>query len=263
MAEPPRPGVSKGWTWHPGADTARYLIDPGDITGPGQGSPGNLRHRRPHIVSGSRIFVFPVGLEAFDVSGSALVGLHHYFGDNSVDARTLHYEEGRITLSGTFPGQTSFQNYVECRDILMSVPPDKGMTLYAEGAFGKEAFVIPENWRFSHEPTQQTDDSIDYSITFIRTGSGKPLPDPSGTPPAQNPTGKTGPKGKSPTFSVRAGARTFRQIAAVVYGNAERWTQLVDLNRSELSQLNEFQQTAIPPFQLPIHVWPIGTKFKY
>lgn len=260
---PPRPGVSKGWTWSKGADSARYLIDPGKITGPGQGSPGNLAHRRPHIVSGARFFAFPVGLEGFDVNGQAQLGIHHYFGDNAVDVRTLHREEGRITLTGTFPGKTAFQNYVDCRDILMSVPPDKGMILYAEGAFGKEAFVVPENWRFSHDPSQQTDDSIGYSITFVRTGSGKALPDPSGTPPPQNPSSKQTPKAPPRTFATKAGVRTFKQIAQVVYGNVDRWAQLVDLNRDELNQLNEFGQTAIPPFQLPIHIWPIGMKFKY
>lgn len=263
MAEPPHPGVAKGWTWHPGADTARYLVDPGKITAPGRGSPGNLRHRRPHLVSGAKIFVFPVGLEGFEVSGTALLGIHHYFSDNVVDVRTLHREEGRITLTGTFPGHTAFQNYVDCRDLLMSVPPDKGMILYAEGAFGREAFVVPENWRFGHDPGQQSDESIDYSITLVRTGSGKPLPDPTGTPPPPNPTGKQTPKAPPRTFAVRAGARTFKQIAAVVYGNPDRWTQLVDLNRNELNQLNEFQQTAIPPFMLPVHIWPIGTKFRY
>lgn len=253
---PPRPGKgTTGWKWSPGDDTARYLVDPGEITGPGKGSPGNLRHRRAHIVSGLKWFAFPVGLEGFEIDGQVSLGIHKYFGDNNVDARIMHREEGRITMSGLFPGKTAMSNYIACRDLLMSQPPERGMLLYAEGAFGREQYVLPEAWNFTHE-TEIGDSSIGYRITFIRLGVGKYLKDPSGSPPPANPSvSNQTPKGNARIWKVTSGSRTLRSIAQIVYGNAEKWPIIVDLNKDRTDKF--------APYQLPYHVWPIGTEFRY
>ena len=91
--------------WKPGTgqDPAAYLVYPGTINAPGKATPGNLRHARPYLVNGSKLYPFPTGVEGFERSGQATLGLHHYIGDNTVDGVTIHYEEARITLSGTFP----------------------------------------------------------------------------------------------------------------------------------------------------------------
>src|SRR5262245_51040237 len=87
-------------------DPAKYLVNPGVVKGPGKHTAGHLQHARPYIANGSRLFVFPVGVEAFTRRGEAQLGLHRYIGAISTDGQTINYEEARIELSGTFPGLT-------------------------------------------------------------------------------------------------------------------------------------------------------------
>jgi len=243
-------------------DPARYVVDPGD----GLTKPGNLKHIRPRLVSGAKSFRWPLGIEGFRVTGQAQLSLHHYLGGNTVDAQTLHREEGRIELTGTFPGLTSQVNMIMLRDVLRSQPPQKGMILFAQGVFEVEQFVIPESWDFTHEAGDGTH-SIDYSVTLVRVGTGKPLPDPAGKPAPQNPGTKTNPHGKGKFFTVRVGVRTFRAIAKVVYGNADQWPRLMQLNQHiqgpPYSDHGGTPISQIPLHKLPIVVWPLGIKIRY
>jgi len=258
---PPGPGGAKEKFQDPKSadyqDPARYLILPGD----GLKTPGQLKHVRPHIVCGNKIFSWPVGIEGFRVTGQAQLSLHHYLGGNTVDAQTLHREEGRIELTGTFPGLTAVNNMIALRDLLRSRSPQKGMLFYAPGLFIVEQFVIPESWEFTHDADDRTH-SIAYSVILVRVGSGKPIADPSGKQPPQNPGTKTTPKGGGKFFVVRAGARTFRQIAKKVYGNPDRWPRLVNLNTNELNKMFPYG-ISIPAHELPTHVWPIGMRIRY
>jgi hypothetical protein len=251
--------------WKPGQgmDPAAYLVYPGTVNAPGKATPGNLRHARPYIVNGSKLYAFPTGIEGFRRSGQAQLGLRHFIGDNTVDGITMHYEEARITLSGTFPGTTSQQNMVECINMLRSHTKERGLVLYAPGVFNREQFVLPENWDFTHDADDRTH-SIDYTITFVRIGEGHKVKDPKGTPPPRNPTAKTMPKGKpARIFTTTGSVRTLRGIAAKVYGDATKWQQIVQLNRSSLSS---YQGNASinkqASFQLPYFRFPIGTKFR-
>jgi hypothetical protein len=254
--------------WKPGVgdDPARYLVYPGTINAPGRHTPGNLRHARPYLVNGSKFFPFPTPIEGFRRSGQAQLGLRHFIGDNTVDGVTMHYEEGRITLSGTFPGTTSRQNMVECINILRSHTRERGLVLYAPGVFEREQYVLPENWDFSHEEDDRTH-SISYTITFVRIGEGKGVKDPTGTPPPRNPKVKTNPKGKPQKYyTTREGVRTLRAIAWVVYKDANKWKHIVDLNRVELaSWTSSTTKPSKQPqggFALPFFRFDIGTKFR-
>src|SRR5215467_6641854 len=263
----PRPPVID-WTsaqrWKPnrGMDPARYLVFPGSVLAPGRHSPGNLRHARPYLVNGRTMFIFPIGVEGFRRSGQAILGLRHYIGDNAADGVTVHYEEGRITLNGTFPGLTAQQNIVELLSLLRTKTTGNGLVLYAPGVFNKEQFCLPESWDFTHSEDDRTH-SIDYTLTLVKLGEGPKVKDPKGVPGPAVPGQKVVPKGK-PTreFAVKGNTRTLRAIAWKVYGDANKWTQLVSLNRDRLGVLQSQSRTS-SSHNLPYYRFAIGTKFRY
>lgn len=250
-----------------GEDTAAYLVDPGSVKAPGRHSAGNMAHARPYIVSGNNFFVFPIGMEGFRRSGQAGISIHKYLGEVAADVHIFHREEGRIELSGTLPGITAQDAMVACLSILRSKPPAPGLILYAPGVFEREQYVAAENWDFTHAADDRTH-SIEYSITFVRSGEGKKLSDPKGTTAPPNPTIKKAPKGKPDRFfTVVEGARTLKQIAYMVYRDANKWKNLVALNQGDLASFqrgNQFNSlNNLPTYQIATYRWPIGTKFRY
>jgi hypothetical protein len=203
--------------------------------------------------AGSRMFVFPVGVEGFRRSGETKLDTHFYIGDNSADGVVVHHEEAHIELSGVLPGLTAQDNMVDCISLLRSCPMD-GMFLYVPGIFEKVQYVLPQTWDFSHEGDDRTH-SISFTISYLRIGEGGKTRDPLGTaPPTNIPGSKSDPKGSAAkTFTVKAGARTLRQIASIVYGDPEKWITLY--------QLNSFGSggSDTPMFTYATAVLPIGT----
>lgn len=258
-----RPKAFDPQLWRPGKgmDPARYLVFPGSVSAPGKHTPGNLRHARPYLANGRRLYVFPTGVEGFRRAGTATLGLHHYIGDETVRGVTMHYEEARITFNGLFPGLTAQQNMVECISMLRSHTLTHNLTLYAPGVFNNEQRVLPESWDFSHEPDDRTH-SIEYTITFVRVGEGKAVKDPVGTPPPTQ-AARTTVKGKpARIYTVRANARTLKAIAKIVYNAESKWRQLIALNPSLPFQFAEWKELPAD-FALPTARLIIGTKLRY
>ena len=238
-------------------DPAKYLVFPGTVNAPGRHTPGNLRHARPYFVNGSKMYVFPIGVEGFRRSGQAQLGLRHYIGDWAVDGVTVHYEEARIVLSGTFPGLTAQQHMVDCLQMLRSKHSGRGITLYAPGVFEREQFVLPESWEFDHAEDDRTS-SITYNISLVKLGEGPKVKDDPGTPPSPSPRYSRTPKGKpARTFTVNGKYRTLRAIAAKVYGDSAKWPQIVNLNATF------FSRQGIPTHDLSTIRLPLGVKFRY
>lgn len=260
---PPQVGErDKAQKWRPntGQDPAAYIIGPGTISGPNKHSSGNLRHARPYIVNGNKLFGFPVGVESFRRSGNASIGSHRTIGSRNVRGQTTQYEEGRVELSGVFPGITSQVKMEACLEIL-TTPQRNGMRLYMPGLFDT-LIVLPENWDFSHEGDDRTH-SIAYTISFLIIGVSKPVSDPKGKPAPTNPTIKKKPKGKPQrVFTVRANARTLISIARIVYNDADEWRLLVQRNQGQLNKWKK-QHPKVTTHQIPTYRWPIGTKFSY
>lgn len=251
------------WKAGTGQDPAAYLVFPGTVNAPGKHTPGNLRHARPYIVNGRKMFVFPTPVEGFRRSGQATLGLRRYIGDNQIDGVTMHYEEGRITLSGLFPGITARDNMVEMLQMLRSHTKERGLVLYTPGVFEREQYVLPENWDFEHTDDDRTH-SISYTVTFVRIGEGPKVKDPTGTPAPATPRWKSAPKGKPARYyTIKEGVRTLRGVAKAVYGDADRWRQLVTLNRTQLTSLPGGGPIPKGGFQLPTFRFPIGTQFRY
>jgi|SRR5262245_5502174 len=248
-----------------GEDVAKYLINPGSVRAPGRHSPGQLRHARPYLANGSKMFVFPTPIEGFSRTGQAQLGLRHYIGDWHADGITVHYEEGRITLNGLFPGQTSQINMVDCLMMLRSKHVGRGLILYAPGLFFKEQFVLPENWDFTHDEDDRTH-SIHYSITLVKIGEGAKVKDPLGMPPLFKTPKKSKPKGKATRiWTVKAGARTLKTIAAKpeVYNNVEKWKQLVSLNKQKLEDFQKKSGAKGGSYKLANVRLPVGFKLNY
>jgi hypothetical protein len=268
MADPPRFSSNdffeRGW----GLDTAKYLVNPGNVIAPDQKhpdirqDPGNLAHIRPYLWNGELLFLFPVGVEEFRATGDTKIGLYHYIGDNAVDGVVTHYEEGRITLAGTFPGLTAQENMVDLRNILRAPPKQaKGLTLFAQGVFDNEQYVLPESWEFSHDREDRSH-SIEYTITLVRTGDKRKLPDPTGGPPAQNPGRKTKPRGKpARTVTIKSGMRTLRAVATSKHTTVNH---LVMLNSGQLNDWKRKHPSQdLSKHKIATYRWPIGHVFRY
>lgn len=255
------------FTPNAGHNPARYMVNPGVVKGENNHSPGQLRHARPYLVAGTRIFVFPVGVEGFRRSGTAGVSIHRNLNEVAVDVHVFHREEARITLRGTFPGNQSPEMMTECIAMLRSKSAAPGLTLYAPGLFAREAYVVPESWEFDHPEDDRTH-SITYEITFIRTGEGQKTKDTTGKPAPPNPTVLVKPKGKPSRFyTVAQGVVTLRQMAAFLYKDANKWQQIVALNGKLIGnwQKKQIQNqiNSLPSYSLPTYRWPLGTKFRY
>jgi hypothetical protein len=258
--------VVQKWVVGSGMDPARYVVGPGSIYGPNNATPGNLRHPRPYITTtdGGILFGFPVGVESFRRTGAAQLGLHRVIGGKLVRGQTTHYEEGRIEMSGVFPGTSSALKMQACLEILTKSQRN-GLRLYLPGVLANWLFVLPENWEFSHDAEDRTH-SISYSITFVIIGIGGQAEDPHGKGALPNPGVKTNNKGKGThIFVVKSGVQTFRQIAYRVYKNANLWTKLVPLNKKMVTNFEKKRLGSGTPsaYKLPTYRWPIGTKIRY
>lgn len=182
-AKPPQAIEPQTWIPGTGQDPAKYLVDPGFWDdGSKSMTPGDLAHARPWLDSGNRIFVWPSPTEGFRRTGTTMIGMHHYIGDQFVDAQVIHRDEARIEMTGVFPGLSGQDAMVDFGNTLNDDPPEAGMVLYVPGVFEQVKFVIPENWEFTHDADDQTH-SIAYTVTFLMIGEGRRLPDPAGTAP--------------------------------------------------------------------------------
>lgn len=250
--------------WYPGVgiDPAKYLLRPGTVNGPGDHSSGQWVHARPYISNGSDLYVFPIGPEGFNEQGQAQLGIHNYIGDTESDGVTTHFDESRITLSGTFPGLTSVQNMRDLRSMLRSRQKGAGLILWVPGVFEQEQFVLPETWSFDHQPDDRSH-SVDYTVTFLRVGSKKHVNDPQNAIPPANPGGNVKPRGKpARVFTIRTGIRTLRAVAKQVYNDADAWPRIVRLNQGQLDRWKR-KHPDIPTYKIPTYRWPLGTKFRY
>lgn len=242
--------------WRPGTgqDPARRLL-PDHM----------LRHReRPSLQAGGLTFIWPVGPEGFRTTGSAQLGIHHYIGDNAVEVQVVHLDENRIEMSGTFPGLTAVQNMIELRQVLMGkTPKPEGKILMMPGVFNQVQYVVVENYEFTHAEDDRTH-SIQYSISFIRTGVGRRVQDPKGTaPPTQPLKGAKGRGASARYVTTKDGVRTLRAIAKVAYKNSNYWGRVYGHNKNTvIKAYQKKHKTTIPMHRMPTFRWPIGTKFR-
>lgn len=246
-----RPPLADGvqiWRSGTGQDPARRLIPD-----------ANLFHPRPSIQSGQNVFVWPGGVEGFRISGSALLAKHYYIGDDDVDIQVVHLDETHVELNGMFAGISGRDNMVELKALLAAPTPERGKILFLPGIFERIAYVNVENYDFVHDSEDRTH-SIAYTIQFARTGIGRRIRDPHGSPPEPNPTVKTRARAKQVwrQMILREFRQTLRQVAQQAYGNANLWTRVLELNEPLVHRL----APGIPRHRLPNYRFPLGTVFQ-
>jgi len=197
----------------------------------------------PKIMCAGKTFVWPVGTEGFRRSGAATLGIHKYLGRGFVDVHVIHRDEARIEMNGTFPGRTGIKNMRDLIDILVM---SGTKFLYVPGVFANVQTVFVENYDTSHASEDRTH-SVDYSVTFVRTTTGAKV---DAKQIAMLPATETGPSKSSQGFSsvvntqsertvaVTSSLSTLRAVSQVVYGDADKWRTLVDLNLDQIQALN-------------------------
>jgi hypothetical protein len=227
-----------------------------------------LKFAPPSIRSANNTFVWPLGAEGFRRSGSATLGIHKYLGAANVSVQVIHLDEAHIEMNGTFPGLTSPQ-FME--QLLAVITADGSKDLFLPGIFSRIQRVFTESYDFTHPQDDRTH-SIDYTISFVRTTIGATVPATTSKtgqtvsaqraiPGSPRATVSGGLADNPNTYVVAQNAQSLREIAGAVYGDADEWTKLVDMNKEVLDNYNP--GIGLPAFKLPTTRLPIGTKLVY
>jgi hypothetical protein len=231
-----------------GVDPSRYTVLLGTF------------HRPTLSVPGGPEFEWPLGTEGFSRSGSAALGIHRYIGDNAAVVDVMHNEEGRIEMSGLFPGKTGNENMMALEDVLVRNTPKTGKLLSLPGVLKDIQHVAAESWSFNHEEGDWTD-SIAYTVSFVIVGTGSIVKVPKVTLPNPNPTTKVSRGKPTHIFKVRDGTRTLRAVAKLKYGKPTLWTKIYGLNKPILTSF--LKKNNLSLHQLPTRLLPIGMALRF
>jgi hypothetical protein len=227
-------------------DTARYLRLP------------DQDFARPYIsVPGGPTFVWPLGIEGFELQDAAELGIHKYIGDIQLDVEVTHRNQATLVLSGIFPGHTSVKNMQALRLVFQAEQPPTGKILHVPGVLAQAQFIACQSLTSSHAEDERSQD-ITYSLTVIRVGTGTDVP--GSAPIVTAPTGTPKPSASgSRSFHATATVNTLRKIAAKLYGDAAKWTMLY----SNATNATWFTKRKIPTHKIPDYRLPIGTVVHY
>lgn len=212
----------------PEYDTARYLLDPDDD------------FPRPYLlVPGWRAFIWPLGVEGFEIQDQATLGRHKYLGEIELDVDVTHKGETGITLSGIFPGHTSVANMQALRQVFSVDTPERGKVLHLPGILPNLQYVVGETFTYTHAEDERSQD-IAYSCSFVKVGTG---PKAKAAAPAGN-TARTTKK-----FVSNSRYNTLRKIATRLKMS---WTNLyaVKANAAWFDKRNISSHRA-PDYRLP------------
>lgn len=220
----------------------------------------------PKITGAGLTFVWPVGIETFSRTGAATLGIHKYLGRHYVDVHIVHLDEARIELEGTFPGLTSTKNM---RDLIEVLVAPGAKQLYLPGVFTAIQTVFAVDYDFRH-PSDDMTHSINYRVSFVRTTTGAKLSSKSTAlhdVSSENPGAPKNIIAGEPDRSVHTtdGMSTFRAVADHVYQDADKWNNLLKLNKDQFSTYNADVGINEPmnPFKLAISRLPLGTRVRY
>jgi hypothetical protein len=231
-----------------GVDSSRYTVLLGSFLRPSLSVPGGPD------------FEWPLGTEGFTRSGSAALGVHKYIGDNAAVVDVMHNEEGRIEMTGLFPGKTGNDNMIELLTVLQWNTPKTGKLLSLPGLLKDVQHVVAESWNFAHAEGDWSN-SIEYTASFVLVGTGPTLKVPKISLPGPNPTTRVSRGQAQHIFKVKDGARTLRAIAKLKYGKADLWTKIYSLNKPILTKFLKDNNLSL--HQLPVRLLPLGLKLRY
>lgn len=200
----------------PDADLSKYIRIPDD------GPPQKRGFERPWLIipGTNKAFVWPGGVEGFTLEGRPELGIYKYIGDVDIDAIVVYPDEPRITLTGTFPGNTSDGNMIQLRSLLAlaQVSHERGMVLHVPYILPRAQYVLCDNYSFSHAVDERTQ-NIDYNVSFLKIGEGSRIKDTKPTNPTSERRGSST-KGKPQRFyTVKANRSTMRSVVSDLYGS--------------------------------------------
>lgn len=228
-------------------DTAKYMRVPDDD------------FERPYLaVPGGIAFIWPLGVEGFEITNSAELGKHKYLGQIEIDVDITHKAEKNIIMSGVLPGWTGVDNMRALERVFNADTPERGKILHLPGILTNLQYVVCQDSSFSHAEDDRTQD-LSYSLTMVKVGLGKPGPVTSSTQATVSSGGPTTaePRGTFTRFaSAQPGQNTLRQFARTFLGNANLWTTLYADPRNRAL----FDNANVPSHQVPDFALPTGTQ---
>jgi hypothetical protein len=225
------------------SDSAAYILEPdADFSRPYLAIPGT-----------PRAFIWPLGVEGFELAGNTQLGIHRYLGELELDVSIVHKDEMHIRLSGMFPGWTSVENMNALRAIYDADTPERGKILHLPGILPELQYVTGETFTFTHADDDRSQDIV-YNISFVKSGS---RPYKKGERIKPSPIKGT-PKGVGRKFfTVNSKYNTLRKIALHLFKNGARWTELYNMNAKW------FNSRDIPSHKIPDYRLPNGLKIRY
>lgn len=228
-------------------DTATYMLEPGK------------NFLRPWIrIPGGPTYVWPLGVEGFDLSIDPTLGIHKYIGDNAVEVNVTHLGEEHFVLTGTFPGVTAPANMRALRDILYKVTPPGGKILYVPILLTYAQRVVIGPTKFSRDASDIGLEDLSYSMEFIRIGVAEREDTPLLIDAVTQPVVAAKAKGKSSrTFTVNSKVNTLMKISLQLFKTTARWQSLYTANEQF------FVKRVVPYASAPTYVMPNGTKVTY
>lgn len=216
------------------------------------------KFQRPRFyILGGGEFEFPIGTEGMRLTGSATLAEHKYVSDNAPYIQVTHRDAATVTMEGELPGKTGSENMRLLRNMCMAADPPDGKRLELPGIFTQAQKVVSDNYEFSRAENDPW--GFTYMIVFRIIGVMATKHQTSASPAV--PSGPKGnPKGTSVhTYTVIRNTETLRSVAFLVYGDADLWRNIYDLNKTVFSKLFPNAQIS----QMPTKLLPIGTKLQY
>jgi len=228
-------------------DTASYITNPG------------VHFYRPWLATSSQFngpaFIWPLGLESFDLTIEPQLGIHRFIGDNAVAVDVTHLGEERFLMSGNFPGLSGPDNLRALRQIVYEKTPKLGKILYVPHILAYAQRVVVARARFSHAMEDNSQD-LTYEIEFVRIGLTKGAGKSDDVPQLEVPrapgTGRAQPGARS--LKVDSKHNTLRKIAAWKLGSAAKWQVIYDKNEKW------FRKKGIVTAKVPDYHIPLGTR---
>jgi hypothetical protein len=219
-------------------DDASYLARPG------------IDFLRPWLaVENGDAFQWPVGMQGFDFTTDPVLGSHSYIGDDGVTLDVLNSGAEALTLSGSFPGDSSPSLFQALRSVVRAVAP-KGKILYIPEVMAHAQRVQVQHFEASRDQGgrgRSMTYSLQVQIVNIARLSDQPTYSHSPTPGGKPKKGHS-----ATTVTVNATHRTLRSLADWKLGAASKWLQLYDANEAY------FINHAIPKSQAPGYRLPLG-----
>lgn len=219
-------------------DSAYYILKPGE------------NFLQPWIsIPGGIAFIFPLGIEGFSLSIEPQLGIHRFIGDNKVVVDVVHKGEERLSMSGTFPGESSVSALRALRDIVYAETPRGGKIVGLPNVLPYAQRMVVASARFDR-PQDARGKDLSYDIEFVRLGYVSDI-DTEFSVEKAVPQPSVGAGTSSKRFTVNSKYNTARKIAKYKLGAESKWRRIYDLNTKVYRKLNVAAHKA-PDFRLPL-----------